>query len=64
MAKQHRLLVIMLACLYCFITAQSWQSFQVGDRNVGVMSLALIVIIAGCAITVVRRLHRIARALT
>jgi phosphatidylglycerophosphate synthase len=64
MAKQHRMLVITIVCLYSVLTPQSWQRFRLDAFNLGVMSIALIVIIAGCAITVVRRLHRIARALT
>jgi len=63
MAKQHRMLVITVACLYSVIVPQSWQIFRLDDLDVGVMTLALTVIIAGCLVTVVRRLHRTARAL-
>jgi hypothetical protein len=63
MAKQHRMLVITIACLYSAIVPRSWQTFRLDDFDLGVMSLALALIIAGCVITVLRRLKRIARAL-
>ena len=63
MAKQHRMLVITLGCLYSAIVPRSWQIFYAGNLEFGVMSLSLTVIIAGCLITVVRRLKRIGRAL-
>lgn len=63
MAKQHRMLVITIACLYCMVIPRSWQVFHLDDFNVGVMTLALTVIIAGCITTVFRRVKRIARAL-
>jgi phosphatidylglycerophosphate synthase len=63
MAKQHRMLVITVACLYSVVVPRSWQIFRLGDFDVGIMGLALILIIAGCVITVIRRLKRIAGAL-
>src|ERR1051325_4999082 len=63
MAKQHRMLVITIACLYSVVAPRSWQSFHLNDLDIGVMSLALVLITAGCIITVVRRLHRIVRDL-
>jgi phosphatidylglycerophosphate synthase len=63
MAKQHRMLVITVACLYSVVVPRSWQIFHLDDFPVGVMSLALTLIIAGCVITVLRRFKRIARAL-
>jgi phosphatidylglycerophosphate synthase len=63
MAKQHRMLVITVACLYSAVAPGSWQIFQFDSLEIGVMALALIVIIAGCLVTVVRRLQRIARGL-
>src|SRR6266508_1046456 len=63
MAKQHRMLVITVACLYSVVIPRSWQIFHLDDFDVGVMSLALTLIIAGCVITVLRRFKRIARAL-
>jgi phosphatidylglycerophosphate synthase len=63
MAKQHRMLVITLICLYSAITPRSWQVITFNDSQIGLMSIGLVIIIAGCAITVVRRLSRIAHAL-
>jgi phosphatidylglycerophosphate synthase len=63
MAKQHRMLVITVGCLYSAVVPQSWQTFHFGSFTIGVITIGLAVIIAGCLITVVRRLRRIARAL-
>ena len=63
MAKQHRMLVITVTCLYSMVVPRSWQIFHSDDLDVGVMTLALTVIIAGCLVTVVRRLRRTTRAL-
>src|SRR5262249_17924020 len=63
MAKQHRMLVITVACLYSMVVPRSWQFFHLGNLDIGVMTLALTVIIVGCLVTVVRRLERTARAL-
>src|ERR1700746_2990954 len=63
MAKQHRMLVITVASLYSAVVPRSWQIFHLDNLDVGVMSLALTLIIAGCVITVLRRFNRIARAL-
>src|ERR1700751_6392680 len=42
MAKQHRMLVITIACLYSMVVPRSWQIFRLDDFDFGVMSLALI----------------------
>jgi phosphatidylglycerophosphate synthase len=63
MAKQHRMLVITLVCVYAAITPQSWQMIWVNDSHVGLMTLGLAVIVVGCVITIVRRLGRITHAL-
>src|SRR5437870_7699212 len=63
MAKQHRMLVVTLICLYSAITPRSWQMITFNDSQIGLMSLGLAVIVAGCVITVIRRLGRIACAL-
>ena len=63
MAKQHRMLVITIICVYAAITPRSWQIIAFGDLHVGVMAIGLAVIVVGCAITVVRRLSRISQAL-
>jgi phosphatidylglycerophosphate synthase len=63
MAKQHRMLVITVACAYSALVPRSWQMFHFGNIKLGVMGLALFVITMGCLITVSRRLNRIARDL-
>jgi len=63
MAKQHRMLVITLICVYAAITPQSWQMVTFNDSQIGLMSLGLLVIAVGCVITVIRRIGRIAQAL-
>ena len=63
MAKQHRMFVITLVCLYSAALPRSWQAFHFGELKVGAISVGLVVIIAGCVITVGRRLNRIARVL-
>jgi phosphatidylglycerophosphate synthase len=63
MAKQHRMFIITLICLYAAFTPRSWQVMTFNDSQIGLMTLGLVIIIAGCAITVIRRLSRIARVL-
>src|SRR5207244_226906 len=63
MAKQHRMLVITLVCLYSALAPRSWQMITFNDSQIGLMSLGLVIIIAGCAITVIQRVCRIAHAL-
>ena len=63
MAKQHRMFVITLICLYSAVTPRSWQIISFNDSQIGLMTLGLAVIIVGCVITVFRRVSRIARAL-
>jgi phosphatidylglycerophosphate synthase len=63
MAKQHRMLVITLVCIYAAMTPRSWQIMTFNVWQIGLMTLGLAVIVLGCVITVVRRLSRIACAL-
>jgi phosphatidylglycerophosphate synthase len=63
MAKQHRMFVITLICLYAAFTPRSWQVMALNDSQIGLMTVGFVIIIAGCAITVIRRLSRIARVL-
>ncbi len=63
MAKQHRMFVITLICLYAAFTPRSWQMMAFNDSQIGLMTVGLVIIIVGCAITVIRRLSRIARVL-
>jgi uncharacterized membrane protein len=64
MAKQHRMLVITLISLYSAVTPRSWQMIAFNDFHIGLVTVGLLIIIVGCAITVIRRLSRIADALT
>jgi phosphatidylglycerophosphate synthase len=63
MAKQHRMLVITLICVYAAIAPRSWQIITFNDSESGLMTLGLVIIIAGCVITIIRRVGRIAHAL-
>src|SRR5213594_1901633 len=63
MAKQHRMLVVTLICVYAAITPRFWQMIAFGDLRIGLMTLGLAVIVVGCVITVIRRVGRIAHAL-
>jgi phosphatidylglycerophosphate synthase len=63
MAKQHRMLVITLICVYAAIAPRSWQIITFNDSQIGLMTLGLVIIIAGCVITVIRRVGGIAHAL-
>jgi phosphatidylglycerophosphate synthase len=63
MAKQHRMFLITLISLYSAVMPRSWQTISFNDSGIGLMSIALLVIIAGCAITVICRVGRITRAL-
>jgi phosphatidylglycerophosphate synthase len=63
MAKQHRMLVITIICVYAAITPRSWQSITFNDSQMGPMTMGLVVIVVGCVVTVIRRLSRIAHAL-
>lgn len=59
LAKPQRMFLVTVAALYCGLTPASWQPRQAW----GPAALMLLVIIAGSAVTAVRRLLRIARAL-
>jgi phosphatidylglycerophosphate synthase len=63
MAKQHRMVVITLICVYSAVTPRPWQMTTLNDSQIGLMTLGLVVIVVGCVITVVRRIARIARVL-
>ena len=63
MAKQHRMFIITLICLYAAFTPRSWQVMTFNDSQIGLMTLGLVVVVVGCVITVIRRIGRIAHAL-
>jgi hypothetical protein len=58
MAKQQRMFLVTLTCLYCAFTPVIWQRFSCCD--LGVPSAILSIIILGALVTTVRRLSRIA----
>lgn len=58
MSKTHRMFVIVGAALFTAFTPEAWQPAA------GWMAIALAVVIAGCAVTSLRRLRRTARFLT
>src|SRR5436190_22387028 len=60
MAKQHRMLVITLVCLYSAIAPRSWQMITFNKSPIGLVTLGLAVFIVGCVITVIRLVGRIA----
>jgi phosphatidylglycerophosphate synthase len=64
MAKQHRMLIITVICIYSAVTPRTWQMIPIDDSSIGVVTLGLVVIILGCVLTIVRRQARIVRALT
>lgn len=63
MSKTHRMFVVVGAALYTATTPVSWQPATAAIPSAGAMSLALAVIIAGCAVTSARRLRRCAKIL-
>jgi phosphatidylglycerophosphate synthase len=60
MAKQQRMFLITLACLYCGLAPYGWQPTW---RGVDVMGLALLIVIVGGLFTAARRLRRMAAML-
>jgi len=63
MAKQHRMLVITIVCIYAAISPRSWQMINFDDWQIGLMTVALLVIVVGSMITITRRINRIVHAL-
>jgi len=57
MAKQHRMFVMTLVCVYLALSPASWQPAW---KGCGLIAAALWVIAAGALITCARRTHRIA----
>lgn len=56
MAKQHRMFVVTMLCLFCALVPQAWQEWRPVD-------VALLIIIIGCFLTACRRLLHIAKRL-
>src|ERR1700757_882629 len=56
MAKQHRMLVITIICLYSAVTPRSWQMIAFNHSQIGLVTFGLGVIVVGSVITVMRRI--------
>jgi phosphatidylglycerophosphate synthase len=63
MAKQQRMAVIVLAACYAALAPRSWQPELAGWPGHGVLTVALVLVLAGGVVTVAARLTRIAAAL-
>jgi len=63
MAKQHRVFVLTILCLYCGLAPDAWQPSLNQLPELGLTAMALCLIIAGQIWTAILRLWRIARAL-
>jgi phosphatidylglycerophosphate synthase len=63
MAKIQRMLIITVAALYTAFVPAAWQFSTEIFPGAGTLGLALLLIIAGCAVTSARRLWASARAL-
>ena len=62
MAKPQRMFVMTIAALYCGLTPATWQPIC-PVSGWSVVTIALIAVLVGSLITLVRRLHRIASTL-
>jgi phosphatidylglycerophosphate synthase len=63
MAKQQRMFLVTMTCLFCAFTPLLWQRFGCDHCRLGVPAAVLSVIILGAVITTLRRLSRIAAKL-
>src|SRR5262249_17415980 len=45
MAKQHRMFVITLICIYSALTPRAWQTFTFGNSGLGLVTVGLLVIV-------------------
>jgi len=59
MAKQQRMFLVTMTCLYCAVTSGPWQRIDLGCCTMGVPSIILALILGGALVTTVRRLLRI-----
>lgn len=59
MAKPQRMFMVTALCLFSGLTPMEWQR-GIAHPNMGPASIVLVTISIGCAITAIRRLHRIA----
>ncbi len=64
MAKQQRMAIITIGCVYLACAPQSWRhEVIINSRSFGILGIALVVITFGAALTSVLRLLRIAKRL-
>lgn len=64
MAKPHRMFLVTCGALYAGIAPRNWQPVVTSqDWTIGLMGMILLIICAGCVVTSIRRLLRIAAAL-
>ncbi|QTN33874.1 CDP-alcohol phosphatidyltransferase family protein [Akkermansiaceae bacterium] len=63
MSKVHRMILVAAAALCTAFSPTSWRLPIAGIPDAGFFGLALVLIIAGCAVTSVRRLRNCARIL-
>ena len=59
MAKQQRMFLVTMTCLFCACTPVLWQRFGCEQCRMGVPSAALSVMIIGALVTTIRRLLKI-----
>jgi phosphatidylglycerophosphate synthase len=60
MAKQQRMAVLTFAALFAAVVPEAWQPHHSSFPGWGVIAAALLIIVAGSAVTAMRRLRRIA----
>jgi phosphatidylglycerophosphate synthase len=63
MAKPQRMLVLTLAALYAALAPAAWQPRLASLPSISTIGIALFIVAVGSALTSVRRLYRIGRAL-
>jgi phosphatidylglycerophosphate synthase len=56
MAKQQRMFLVTMTCLYCAFTPPAWQRIDFGCCVLGVPAVVLALIVVGALMTTVRRL--------
>jgi phosphatidylglycerophosphate synthase len=59
MAKQQRMFLVTMTCLFCAFTPKAWQRIDFGCCVMGVPAVVLALIVAGALLTTLRRLFRI-----
>ena len=59
MAKQQRMFLATMTCLYCAFTPRTWQRVDLGCCVLGVPAAVLALVLVGALVTTVRRLFRI-----